>query len=253
VTVSHRSAGAARLVPSARSLLVGLVLVALGAGAYVYARDTSTFAVRSIEVEGATPALAAQVRQALRPLVGTSLIGLDGAGLERRVDALPTIIRTNFDRAFPNTLRVRVVPERAVAVLRTGKTAWLVSARGRLIEPVAPVDQALLPRLWEPASLRPVPGDFLAAEAGGVAARSVGLAARFPVRIGTASFAGGQLVFRLRTGLELRLGDATDIRLKLAVARRALHVLPADATFLDVSVPGRAVAGHDNPRVSTRG
>ena len=252
MAVSDRS-GSARLVPSARSLLVGLVLVALAAGAYVFARDTSAFAVRSIEVEGATPALAVQVRQALRPLVGTSLIGLDGAGLERRVDALPAIVRTDYDRAFPHTIRVRVVPERAVAVLRTGKTAWLVSARGRLIASVPLVDQALLPRLWEPASLRPVAGGFLAAGAGGVAARSVGLAARFPVRVRTASFAGGQLVFRLRTGLELRLGEATDIRLKLAVARRALHVLPADAAFLDVSVPGRPVAGKQNSQVSSRG
>lgn len=247
-----RSAGV-RLVPSARSLFVGLLLVVFGAGAYVFARDTSTFAVRRIEVEGVPQALAAQVRQALRPLLGTSLVALDGTELERRVDALPAIVRADYDRAFPHTLRVRVVAERAVAVLRTGKSAWLVSARGRLIARIAPADQASLPRLWEPATLRPAAGDFLAGDAGGVAARSVGLATRFPVRIRTASFARGQLVFRLRSGLELRLGEPTDIRLKLAVARRALPLLPASAAYLDVSLPGRPVTGDQNPQVSGGG
>lgn len=252
VNAPVRSA-AGRLVPSTRSLVVGLLLVALGAGAYVFARDTSTFAVRRIEVEGAPPTLAAQVRQALRPLLGTSLVALDGTRLERRVDALPSIVRASYDRAFPHTLRVRVVAERTVAVLRTGKSAWLVSARGRLIAPTAPTDRASLPRLWEPAALRPEAGGFLADDAGGVAARSVGVAGRFPMGIRTASFGGGQLVFRLRSGLELRLGEPKDIRLKLAVARRAIPLLPVGATYLDVSLPGRAVTGDQNSQVSSRG
>jgi cell division protein FtsQ len=252
VSVPLRST-VARLVPSLRSLVGGLVLLALGAGAYVFARDTSTFAVRRIEVEGATPALAAQVEEALRPVLGTSLVALDRAGVERRADALPWVVRASYDRAFPHTLRVRVVQERAVAVLRVGKTAWLVSARGRLIVPVVPTDRPSLPRLWEPAALRPVSGDFLAGPSGGTAARSLGLAARFPAGIRTASLSDGQLVFRLRSGLELRLGDPTDIRLKLAIASRALPLLPVGATYLDVSLPGRPVTGDQNTQVSGRG
>lgn len=240
-------------MPSARSLVVGLVLLVLGVGAYVLARDTSAFAVRRIEVEGARPGLAAQVRHALRPLLGTSLVGLDGAELERRVDALPAVVRADYDRAFPHTLRVRVFPERVVAVLRAGKSAWLVSARGRLIAPVAPGGERVLPRIWEPAAMRPVAGDFLAGDAGGVAARSVGVVGRFPVPVRTVTFAGGALVFQLRSGLELRLGEPRDIRLKLAVARRALPILPPGTTYLDVSLPGRPVAGAGNPQVSTGG
>jgi len=57
------------------------------------------------------------------------------------------------------------------------------------------------------------------------------------------------LVFRLRNGLELRLGDPTDIRLKLAILRAAMRHLPTGTLYLDVSVPGRPVAG-DNPQVS---
>jgi hypothetical protein len=63
----------------------------------------------------------------------------------------------------------------------------------------------------------------------------------------------GILLFRLGSGLELRLGEASDVRLKLAIARRALPLLPSDAAYLDVSVPGRPVAGPTNTQVSTRG
>jgi cell division protein FtsQ len=242
-----------RLAPSPRSILVGLALVALGVGAYVVARNTSAFAVRRIEVDGATPALAAQVQHALQPLLGTSLVGIDGSMIERRVDALPEVVSTSYDRAFPHTLRVHVAAERTVAVLRTGTRAWLVSARGRLISPVGLSDQPLLPRIWEPARMQPAAGDFLAGDAGGVAARAVGLASRFPVRIRAASYTGGQLVFQLRSGLALRLGEPFDLRLKLTVARRALAVLPAGSTYLDVSLPGRPVVGQTNPQVSSRG
>jgi hypothetical protein len=55
------------------------------------------------------------------------------------------------------------------------------------------------------------------------------------------------LVFHLRSGLELLLGDASDVRLKAAVATRVLPLLPLGSTFLDVSIPGRPVSGTGSP------
>jgi cell division protein FtsQ len=212
--------------------------------------------VTRIEVSGAPADVSAQVRRTLGGLSGTSLLALDGAALERRVEALPTIVAAGYDRAFPHTLRVTVVTEEPVAVLRRGPEAWLLSARGRVVSRVQPRTVPGLPRVWVPAKSRIEPGAFLAERTGGTAARALALAGRFPAHIATASSHGEDLVFRLRSGLELRLGVAADIRLKLAVARRALALLPADATYLDVSVPGRPVAGvasEDNPQVSTGG
>jgi hypothetical protein len=53
--------------------------------------------------------------------------------------------------------------------------------------------------------------------------------------------AGGELTLALRNGVEVRLGDSTDLALKLQVARRVLP-LAGRVRYLDVSVPGRAVA-----------
>lgn len=247
-----RRAGAPRrivrreLAPSLRSIATGLALLALAGGAYAYARETSVFAIRTIDVVGAPADVDAQVQHALEPVLGSSLVGLDGASLERRVEALPTIVSADYDRAFPHTLRVSVVPERPVAVVRRGLQAWLVSARGRLVARVPLQSAPPLPRIWLPTRTQLRLGAFLPSAEGGSAAEALGLASRFPAPIRAASLVGGSLVFRLRSGLELRLGDRADLRLKLAVARHALPAVPAGMTYLDVSVPGRPVAG-SNP------
>ena len=78
----HRSAAGgrlelARLAPSGRSLLTGFVILLTALGLYAAARTTSAFAVERIAVEGAPPEVAAEVRKALAPAVGDSLLGLD--------------------------------------------------------------------------------------------------------------------------------------------------------------------------------
>jgi POTRA domain, FtsQ-type len=260
-SVSPRASGALRasllqaLAPSRRSLVAGAALLAAAGALYGVARGTSAFAVRRVVVDGAPPAVARQVRHALAPFVGTSLVGLDGSALERRLEALPTVVDAGYDRSFPHTLHVTVLPEHAAAVVRSGKATWLVSARGRLVTRTGRHEQPALARIWLPASAPLVAGGFLPRWRGGRTAEALGLAAGFPYRIRTASLTRDGLVFELAAGYELRLGAANDIRLKLAVARRALPVLPEGTTYLDLSVPERPVAGSDggttDPKVSS--
>ena len=228
------------------AIVVPIVLV----GAYFAARETSTFAVRTISVSGGTPAVQRQVRAALAPLLGRSLLALNGSALEHTVDALPTVVSTTYDRSFPHTLRVRVVPEVAVAVLHRGKEAWLVSGRGRAIREIKTGTRLGLPRIWVPTAADVSAGGFLSPNQGGTAARVLALAAGFPARFTTVSLSHGELTMELRLGVELRLGEPVDVRLKLAIARRALRVLPPGSTYLDVAVPQRPVAG-SNPQVSS--
>src|SRR5215471_17682753 len=74
--------GAANLLPSSRSLAVGFALLALAVGAYAIARESSMFAIESVEVRGASPATAAALRHALEPLRGTSLLALGADDVE---------------------------------------------------------------------------------------------------------------------------------------------------------------------------
>jgi cell division protein FtsQ len=242
-----------RFAPSRRSLAVGAGLVALAAGLYAVARQTSAFAISTLEVDGAPAAVQQQVRHSLASLLGTNLLALDGSALERRAEALPTVVSIGYDRAFPHTLRIHVVPERPVAVLHRGKETWLVSARGRVVARIPTGTEPGFARIWVPRKADVAVGAFLAPEVVGTAARTLAVATHFPARIATVSLAHGELVFRLHSGLELRLGEPTDVRLKLAIARRALAQLPPGATYLDISVPGRPVAGSDNPQLSSTG
>jgi cell division septal protein FtsQ len=168
------------------------------------------------------------------------------------VDALPWVVSSRFDRAFPHTLRVSVVPERPVAVLRRGTQSWLVSARGRALARIRNGGRPGMPRVWVPTAAEVSAGAFLAPDDGGAAARVLALASVLPARVATAALTHGELTLRLHSGLELRLGEPVDVRLKLAVARRALVALPPGSAYLDVSLPQRPVAGA-NPQLSGTG
>lgn len=229
-----------RLLPSPRSVLVGLALALLGAALYVAARETSVFALREVRVAGAGPEVSAQVRRTLRPFEGASLVVLDGRAVARRLRSLPVVASFEVDRSFPHTLSVVVVPERPVAVLRSGDRAWLVSGRARVIAPAGARSHPRLPRLWISRTVRVSPGATLP-DVQARAARVLSLLHELPLRSVTAT--RPQLTVVLRSGRELRLGLPGGLRLKLAVARRVLPLLTPERLYLDVSVPGRPVAG----------
>jgi cell division septal protein FtsQ len=160
------------------------------------------------------------------------------------VTSLPTVASVSFNRAFPHTLVVVVVPERAVAVVRQGADSWLVSARGRVISRLAHGALASLPRIWTgrgPTFSVGSPVDATLAPA--LAAVSPLAAIRFPARVSAVRTTGGELVLELRSGIEVRLGQAHDIALKLAVAANVLPLVDSSTRYVDVSVPERPVSG----------
>ncbi|HXG75366.1 MAG TPA: FtsQ-type POTRA domain-containing protein [Gaiellaceae bacterium] len=233
----------ARLAPSGRSLLAGFALVLACLGAYWGARDTSLFAVERVQLVGAPPDVAAEVRRALGPLEGSSLLALDADALEGAVRALPSVAGVAVDRAFPHTLVVKVAPERPVAVVRQRAAAWLVAASGTVIRPLERGTERHLPRLWvgrsaEIAVGRHLPSELLPAT------RALGALqeARLPRRVKAVRTAGDELTLVLRDGLEIRLGAPVDVGLKLAAAAAVFPLLAEGTRYLDVSVPERPVA-----------
>jgi cell division protein FtsQ len=233
-----------RLVPTGRSLLLAFGMLGAALVLWLGARETGVFGVRTLDVRGAAPGVSLQVRKALRPAAGTSLLKLDVAAAERVVEALPTVESARFDRAFPHTLRIFVTPERAVAVVRQGARSYLVSERGRVMATVSRTARPKLARIWVKRDVQLTPG----AIAGGELATAVGAVAplvrsRFPGRVTSVATTGGELTLRLRSGVQVRLGDPVDVPLKLAVAARVLPLLEDGTAYLDVSVPERPVAG----------
>ena len=249
----RRPSALLRLLPSGRALLVATALVLIAAGLYGLARGTSMFAVRTVEVQGASPALAAQVRAALRPVEGTNLLALKAGAIVPPVEELPAVRSASYDRDFPHTLRVRVVPEEPVAVLRSGSASWLISARARVISIVDASGLRAVPRIWLPAGFDVQPGSFLTDDAAAAArALRAFVAARFANGVTWARIRQGELTLGTHSGLELRLGAPADLPLKIAIVQNIAPTLALPSTggptYLDVSVPERPVAGI-NPQV----
>jgi cell division protein FtsQ len=231
------------LVPSGRTLLVAFGVLAGILLAILAARETPLFGIRSIEVSGADSRVTRQVQRALDGRAGESLFGVDLEAAELEVAALPTVAAVSFDRAYPHTLRVTVVPERPVAMVRQGADSFVVSDRGRVVATAERTEQPELARIWVAKDVRLDTGGYVEGElrtAVGAVAPLAGI--RFPGRVVSVATTD-ELTLRLASGLELRMGDMRDVDLKLAVAGRVLPLLPQGTGYLDVSVPHRPVAG----------
>jgi cell division protein FtsQ len=245
-----------RFAPSGRSVLLGLGLFALAALAYVGARETSVFAVQSLEVRGATPQVRAEVRAALAEERGVSLLKVDAGALDRRLADIPSVRSFTYDRAFPHTLRIVVHREWPTLVVRRGADGFLVSTDGRVVQQLRRFRLSSLPRLYVPRDTRLAVGETLA---GAPRAAATALAplrgAPLPSAVRFVVSNDRGLTFVLGDRFEVRLGDTGDLRLKLAIARRILRQTRAAAAgpgYLDVSVPERPVL-LSNPQVAASG
>lgn len=234
----------ARLAPSGRSLAVGFLALAVALAGYGIARETSVFAIQQVEVVGGSAAVRERVRDALEPLRGRSLVGLQAVHVDTPLAAVPDVAGATYDRAFPHTLRVFILAERPLLVLRRGEESWLVSVRGRVLRPLALGRLDGLPRLWVTRSVDVAAGSSLVdARARRGVRLLAAVAEAIPSGVRTVRFDGDDAVVVLRRGVEVRLGNEHDLHLKLAVAAELLPRLDAHETYLDVAVPSRPVAG----------
>jgi cell division protein FtsQ len=251
---SGRPAVSLRFVPSGRSVLLTIAVLLVAGLSYLLAHETSLFAVRQIEIRGASPAVKREVRSVLRATGGQSLVGLNLERLQGLVQDIPSVHAVAFDRAFPHTLVAVIRPERPVAVVRQGHSGYLVSRRARVIAAVPRGSHPRLARIWVPTAAALSLGET-APERIRPAVRAVTPLAgrRFPSRVASVTSSRGELTLRLASGVEVRIGKPADVELKLAIAARVLPLLADGYTYLDVSVPGRPVAGTpatDAPRPS---
>lgn len=242
-----------RVAPSGRSLAIGVALAVLAVLAYAGARESSVFAVRTLDVRGGTPALRAQVRAALESMTGRSLLRVDADRVSHALAPVPGVRGFSYDRAFPHTLRVVVHPEHPVLVLRMvpGSGAFLVSATGRVIRPLAHARRSSLPRLWVKKDVHVTVGERLGAvQAEAATALAALQGSSWPGGVHVVRSSATELTLVLGSGFELRLGDGGDLRLKFAIARRILRATGAATAshgYVDVSVPERPVLFSDSP------
>jgi cell division protein FtsQ len=230
------------------ALACGLAAGVLGLG-YVWLKSSGVFTLRSVAVRGGTESDRVAARDAVaRAAAGSSLLSLSPAQVAKAIEQVPTIRVASVDRDFPHTLRIRIVPERAVALaVSTGHYRSLVASSGRVLR-VFDTGEALpsLPRIWPKASERPVPGGSM--HSPGMHAALEALSARpagFRAKIANVKVEPERgIVMRLRGGLDIVIGPPLQLDQKLQAAAWVLRHYPtrderAQLLYADVSAPNR--------------
>lgn len=213
----------------------------------LWLRDSDLFAVEQVTITGATTADAADIEATLAERAyGTTTLNVDAAELEAVVGAYPIVAGVTVDRDLPHGLGIEVVERRPVAaVVPPGGDAVAVAADGTVLPGVD------LGRLKARVAVeRPPVAGRVDAEETLTALRA--LAAAPPALADRAREValdpGRGLVVELGGGLTIVLGDGSELASKWAAATAVLAEGDlAGVGYVDVTAPGRPVAGEDAP------
>ena len=229
VAAHPRVAGAARLT------------AILLTGAWLLLRDSSLVSVERVTVIGAAGPEAPQVRAALDEAArGMTTLHVRHDALMAAVRRFPTVRGLKVERDFPHGLRITVLRRPAVAALAVGGQRLPVAADGTLLRGVpAPDDVPSLKVAAPPAGAK-------LTEPRAVKALDLVAAAPAAMRDHVARVYLGPdgLEADRRSGPAVILGDGSRLRAKWIAAARVLGDPGAKgATYVDVRLPERAVAG----------
>src|SRR4051794_14181320 len=218
-----------------------VALVILLAGGFLLLRDSSLVRVERVSVSGAVGPEGPQVRAALEQ-TGREMTTLHvrREALMSAVARYPTVRGLEIKRDLFHGLRITVLRRPAVAVLTAGAQRLPVAADGTLLRGVpAPGDVPSLKLAAPPAGTR---------LSDPRAAKALALVAAAPAamrsHVGRVYLGPQGLEADLRRGPAVILGDGSRLRAKWIAAARVLGDPGAKgATYVDVRLPERAVAG----------
>lgn len=211
-----------------RFLLVICVGVALAVGSGWALFASSWLAVQHVQVSGERTLSVRQVQVAAAVQLGTPLVRLDLAGIQRRVSTLPAVASVTVHRDWPQTVQISLTERRPVAIVRNhGRWAEVdktgVAFRHLTRKPALPVIALSAPRT--PA--------LLSATASVVASLPADLLSRMK---SMHAHSVDSIVLQLKDGRQVHWGSATRNRQKIRVVR---VLLKQSASVYDVSVPAQ--------------
>jgi cell division protein FtsQ len=241
---AHASGGRPALRrPRPRTLLAAAAAIALLLAGWLWLRDSSLVAVRTVQVTGVPGPQGVRIRAALEQ-AAHSMTTLDvrSDALDTAVAPFSLVKRIEVSTSFPHTLRIHVVTNVAVGAVVAGGREIAVTSDGSLLRDVsAPAGLAQIELRSTPAGARLTdPAAVAAVEALGAAPAAL---RAHVAAVRTTSERG--LTLQLAHGPLLIFGSADRFAAKWAAAAAVLaDANAAGATAIDVSAPERpAVAG----------
>jgi cell division protein FtsQ len=224
-----------------RVLVLAGVAALLVAAAWYWGRDLSLWSVDNVRITGATGQDAAQIEAALQSAAHRmTTLHVRTGDLRDAVARFPIVKSVRVHSSFPHGLRIEVVENVPVAALAAAGRPVAVAADGTLLRD-RPVDGLpLVPAHAVPTGERVT--DAQAAGAIALAGAAPAGARPLIVRVRSGGYDG--LRVDLQGGFRIQFGPRTRLHAKWVAALRVMADARAEgATYLDVRIPERPVAG----------
>lgn len=210
-------------------LVVALLVVAAGA-AWVVA-FSPLLAVRDVVISGDTRVSVAKLRSVAGVDLGTPLLRVDLAAVQRRLDALPQVASATVRRDWPQRLVISVVAAQPVATMRDGAGYALLDRDGQVLATVTRRPTRLPFVDHDSIGLRGNPATMAAA------AVAVGLPPSLAKRVSSITADSAYNVhLLLRNGIDVSWGSAEEPAAKARSLRLLLKAAPKASAY-DVSAP----------------
>lgn len=225
-----------------RLVLAALIAVALAGLYHFWLRDSSLVAVNNVEVTGLTTKDGPRIQAMLESIAeDMTTLHVRTDELEEAVSTFPVVGSIHVQPDFPHGLRIEVTERPAAALVPVDGVPMPVAADGTILRGLRPPEGLPVVRMEKPATESQVtdPRTLRALLVAGAAP------AGFPQRIERLSEDAEQgIVITVEDGPEIIFGDADLVNEKWTAAVRVLaDVEAAGATYIDVRLPERPVAG----------
>lgn len=223
-------------------LLAAVLIVASGALYHFWLRDSSLVAVNHVEITGLTSKDGPRIQGLLESVADDmTTLHVRTDELEEAASTFPVVGAIHVEPDFPHGLRIEITERPAAALVSIDGVPLPVAADGTVLRGLRPPEGLPLLEMEKPVADTRVsdPSTLRALLVAGAAP------AGFPQRIdGMSEGPEKGIVVELEDGPEVIFGDADLAAEKWAAAVRVLADSDAaGATYIDVRLPDRPVAG----------
>ena len=139
-----------RFLAIGRNVLLGGLVVCGALWAWRQTHSAARFAVRHIEIDGATHTPRVEIDAITKQYMGLNLFDLDIARVQRDLGGLVWIRHIDIEKNLPDTLRIRIVERVPSALLATLRGIRYVDEQGVVFADLSPaVGDADLPLITD--------------------------------------------------------------------------------------------------------
>lgn len=227
-----------------RRTLVAAVCLVLVTAAVVALYRSQLFEIRTIEVVGAKELATQEVIDRAAVPEGATLLRFPRRAIEQRLLEDPWVARVVISRDFPSTLRIRVEERAPAALVDTGEAFWVVDASGLVLAQASLETSSPLVVIRDVPGFDPKPGRTSNSDALVNALRVLeGISPALGEMVRAVSAPSvDETALITATGVEIMIGEATELERKSALVLDILAQEGAGVVFVDVRSTERPIS-----------